>query len=425
MINKFFREKIQMRAEDELIITTARTEIEEEVVRKLLKKEPDWNYILRTASLNRLDGLVFNSLDRLGLFEKLPEGIQKKFEDRYRQTVINTRIYLDAAEKLVRECEKQGIDIIVLRGLALGATVYKKPYLRPFSDLDLLIRKADFPAVREIFKKHGFAPPPGLLPERYFLKYHLHLQLKEGERGVVAEIHWSLDHPYSLYTIDYPRLLRGKREAEFSGIKLPVLNPEDRLLTLSLHLFKHCPFLPALLKEDNFPSLLLRGKWLIWLLDIHQTLIPGVEDLDWEVVREKAADWNLKEQLTACLEAVERVYQLPVPSPWKHRPSRLRMNYLEKKIYGMQLSLLRGEEQPGSFARHLFALRPDAIFRPVRLLDLWRCFFPPPEYLRKRYRVRGVMIAAIYFWHPIRTMGRFLRNLVEFLYYNLIFSPKK
>ena len=233
------------------------------------------------------------------------------------------------------------------------------------------------------------------------------------------ELHWALDHPYTLYTVDYSDLFRGKQAAEFSGILIPVLNPNDRLLILCLHFFKHCPFLPALLREGDFASLLLRGKLMIWLLDIYQVLVSKKEELDWELIQKKAEDWNLEEQVTACLEAVGKVYQLPVPSPWKNHRSRLKMNFLEKKVYELQLSQLRGKEKPGRAARFLFSLRSDTIFRPVRLLDLGKYIFPPLKYIRRRYRTKGVMSLWTYPGHIARAIVQMGNNLIDFLYYRL------
>jgi len=409
-----------MKAEDKFIISTARTEIEEEVVLELLAQKLDWDYVVRAAALNRLDGLIFHSLDRLDVFEKLPEAIRKKFEERYRLTVVSTRIYLAVAEKLLADFARRELEVLLLRGLALGATVYGNSYLRPFSDLDLLIRKDDFGAARQIFREHGFAPPAGLLPERYFLKYHLHLQLRQKERGVVAEIHWLLDHPYSLYTVDYSRLFRERKEAEFSGVKLPVLNPDDRLLALCLHFFKHCPFLPGLIGEDDFLRLLLRGKWLIWLLDIYETLVSGSDELNWERIRGKANDWNLERQLAFCLAAVKRVYKLSLPSSAEYRSLPVHMKYPEKNIYQLQLRHLRGEGNPARAGRFLFALRPDAVFRPLRILDLLKSFLPPPAYLRKRYRLPSALLAAAYVWHLIKQVCHSLSNLGAFAYYSAL-----
>ena len=45
--------------------------------------------------------------------------------------------------RALRRCAADGIDVIALKGPVLAETVYPDPALRPFSDLDLLVRPAD------------------------------------------------------------------------------------------------------------------------------------------------------------------------------------------------------------------------------------------------------------------------------------------
>ena len=409
-------------SEDELIFALVRLDPagREAVGRRLRGRDDwDWSYIIAAASSNRLDAILYHALDREEYLDEIPSPNLKELEGRYRQTVINTEVYLEIAGRLAGDFAREKIDLVVLRGLALGITLYDKPYLRPFSDLDLLIRKEDIGPAREILRAAGFAALPGTLPPRYFLHYHLHLSFKHEQRGVIAELHWALDHPYTLYAVDYDSLLAGRREARFRGTKLPLLASEDNLLSLCLHLRKHCQFLPALREEEDFLSLLLAGRMGIWLEDIHRLLLRRGEDLDWEEIRAKAAAWNLTEDLETCLRAVTDVFHLPLPPGWRHPPRPRRMNPAERKIYHSRLYLLRRKERPRRSARFLFGLRADAVFRPARALDALGYIFPPAAYIQKRYRARGFWLLYFYPRHTVRAMVQLLGNLLHIIYYRL------
>jgi hypothetical protein len=382
-------------------------------------KDIDWDYILRTARANRLDGFIFDRLARCNRFDALPEQIREGFEGGYHRTVVNTRLALQTAAELARAFSARGVDLLVLRGPALGLTIYPRPYLRPFGDLDLLVLKDDLPAAGELLRENGFEPMAGLLPDRYFEKHHLHLSFTHRERGLVAELHWALDHPYTLFTVNYPALFEGKELASFEGQTIPVLSPEDRLLTLSLHFLKHCPFLSELIREDDSRSLLLRGRWMIWLLDIYRALIYSRREPDWRAIREKAREWNLEYVLSACLDAVEAVYRYRAPLQGDLRTRRENGGLIRTEVYARQLSLLRKNDRPTRFTRLLFGLRSDTIFRPVRLLDAGKYIFPGSAYLKKQYgeqRGRSVFTAAR---HALRGAARLFDNLVGYLYYRL------
>ena len=380
-------------------------------------KDIDWNHLFQTARANRLDGIIYDSLDRNGIFESLPEEVRHKFEESYQQTVINTRVYLETAGEIASAFSRAEIDLIILRGPTLGLTLYSRPYLRPYGDLDLLIRKKDLPIAKKTLINLELISLPGLLPDRYFEKHHLHLSFKVPRRNAIVELHWALDHPYTLYTVDYASLFSKREEASFEDFTIPVLNPEDRLLTLCLHLVKHCPFLSFLLDEDDLPALILKGRWMLWLLDIHLLLTEWGKSFRWEDILEKAERWGLDKQVTICLSAAFRVFQTPLPVQYQDRNWTIRSNSLETELYQLQLSRLRGEKRSRRTERFLFGLRTDTIFRPIRALDLLKYLFPPPEYLRRKYQATGISLILAYTRHTISGAIRLTRNLVALIYY--------
>jgi len=383
-------------------------------------KDIDWNHLFQTAQANRLDGIIYDSLDRNGIFESLPEKIRTQFEESYRRTVINTRIYLETAAGIYRSFSNRGIDLIVLRGLALGLTLYSRPYFRPFADLDLLIRKKDIPVAENILVELGFVPLPGILPARYFEKHHLHVSFKDLKRNTVVELHWALDHPYTLYTVDYASLFTEREQASFEGLIIPVLSPEDRLITLCLHLVKHCPFLPLLINEDDLPSLLIRGGWLIWLLDIHLLLTERGETFEWDTVREKTAEWGLEKQVSDCILAAGLVFQTTLPSKYQENNFKTRIRGVGARLYRIQLARLRGGDRVRRTGRFLFGLRPDTIFRPIRALDLIKYLFPPPEYFLRKYQENGSSRLMAAPRHTISGCLRLTLNLMDLIYYRIL-----
>ncbi len=377
----------------------------------------DWRRVLRLARANRLVGAVFDGLDRAGLLSELPEDVRKGFEGDYFQQVAGIRSALDLAAGLAGSFSAAGVELVILRGPALGLTVYPRPFLRPFSDLDLLVGREDLPRARQLLEAAGLRPPPGTFPDRYFERWHLHLPYNHPETGLPVELHWALDHPYTLSLIEYRELFAKSRTVRFEGQPIPVLAPEDRVLTLALHLVKHCPFLPELLEEDDLPSILLRGRWLLWVLDLRRAIVPAGEQLDWEAIAEKARRRHLERETSAALAAVAAVYgSLPdgvsFPPPRPGRRGRLR-----KELYLRQLRYLDDRPRSGRLTRKLFGLQAESVFRPVRILDLSGYLFPGGRWLEKRYRVRGPAVIPAAAYHAARGLVRLAGNLLDYLYY--------
>jgi hypothetical protein len=369
----------------------------------------DWDYLLRTSADNRLDGIVFNALDRLGVLAEAPEPVRRALEERYRRIVETVSLYIHHAGELAERFRAAGLRMIVLRGPALGLTIYEKPYLRPFRDLDILIPREEIGAAKEVLDNAGFVPEKGLLPDPYFEKHHLHLRRIHARTGAAVELHWAFDHPYAPTLVDIPSLFLRARPAGDAAAPLPVLDPVDALITLCLHLCKHCIFLGAFTEEKDFPSLLTGERSALWLIDIEKAR----KKLDGDSLaraRGRAAEWSLAGNLTVCLRAAERIFG---GTTMTEGGAPAGMNRWEKAVSRRRMAFLRGEGGGTRIDRFLFGLRPDTIFRPVRALSLARCVFPPADYLRKRYGDGVTAKARIL--HAARTGRRLTGNLTDYL----------
>jgi hypothetical protein len=379
----------------------------------------EWGKIRRLARANRLLGPVFDGFDRAGLISELPEDIRKGFEADYLRQVTEIRSAFALAADLASRFAAAGVGLVVLRGLALGLTVYPRPFLRSFSDLDLLVLKSDLPRAKAILREAGFRPAPGTFPERYFERHHLHLPYHHPPTGFPVELHWALDHPYTLSRIDFPALIAGRWEAAFEGSTIPVLGDEDRLITLGFHLGKHVPFLAELLDEAEFPALLLRGGWLLWVLDLRQAIMAAGPGMDWNSLAERAGRWNLEEETAVALRAAAAVYpEISFPDLQPDRPAR-RCGFPRKELYRRQLIYLEKKRSSDRFTRFLFGLQGEGIFRPVRILDLGRYLFPGAAWLKKRRRVGGIALLPAAIGHTLAAAGALGRNLLDYLYCRL------
>ena len=84
-------------------------------------------------------------------------------------------------------------------------------------------------------------------------------------------------------------------------------------------------------------------------------------------------------------------------------------------IYPHRRRILRGEQRKNGIGGYLFRPRPGTVFRPIRILDLFGYLFPPPEYIRKKYRPQNILIPLAYPIHTIRGLGLIISNLFAYL----------
>ena len=104
---------------------------------------------------------------------------------RFRRTLLGvTQQQLAEALGAFRDA---GIPTIVLKGAYVAEAVYKNIALRPMSDVDILVKKKDLPAVEKILLKLGYDPPehPRMQNKTRYSRVPFH---KLG--GIGIEVHW-------------------------------------------------------------------------------------------------------------------------------------------------------------------------------------------------------------------------------------------
>jgi hypothetical protein len=77
------------------------------------------------------------------------------------------------------------------------------------------------------------------LKDEYFARHHLHQQRSTSDLSIWFEIHWALDHPYTLLTVDYESIFARAKPSGLLGEPIQEMALPDLLLSLAIHLVKH------------------------------------------------------------------------------------------------------------------------------------------------------------------------------------------
>jgi hypothetical protein len=163
----------------------------------------------------------------------------------------------------------KSIDVIVLKGPHLGATVYDSPKDRLYGDLDILVKPEDFAQAAAALLENGFKP---FAYDTY--THEIQRDFKHWEFispwGVMVELHrWLSGH--DRYPVDSDGLFQRAEKFHFGAVEALGLATEDLLLHLCLHMGtsyfhvierKHVTDIGLLLKkrEINWPVFLQHVK---------------------------------------------------------------------------------------------------------------------------------------------------------------------
>ncbi|MBE0428969.1 MAG: nucleotidyltransferase family protein [Thermoleophilia bacterium] len=260
-------------------------------VQKLAQRDLNWEALVNQSTIHGTAGIIYRNLTASGHSVDIPEAELERLKKIYLMTAAMGLRHLTQLREIAQELTSQGIEIIVLKGAVLAERIYGDVGLRPFSDVDILVREEDWPRIYEVLKKKGCQPPPG--------KDFREVPPKLMKYDVMSHMQWTsplgtcLEFQFDLLTMgvgmrDIGGVWDRSRKAEILGSEVRVLGPEDQLLHLVIHANRHgC----ARLK---------------WLSDISESLYQNGHD--WDLLVRIAQ----REGIAACFHAtiahIQRLY---------------------------------------------------------------------------------------------------------------------
>lgn len=237
------------------ILTQNRTEIDWKRLSQLAQRHGLAPFLYRRLAC-AMDASQSSWLDELGWHDKL----------NAHRTLWLTLELLNIHKHLAA----RGLAVLPYKGPVLAESLYGNVALRQFTDLDLLVRARDLPAVRSALIELGYKPglelPRGA--ERAYLKSGYEYTF-DGARGRnLVEIKWQILPRF--YSVDFnvDDFFARAVTVIVSGQELRTLCEQDLMLVLCAHVAKHA------------------WTQLSWLCDIVQ--LAQSRSLDWEALRIEA-----------------------------------------------------------------------------------------------------------------------------------------
>lgn len=137
--------------------------------------------MLELAGRHGLIALVYEAFKARGI---LLESWREIVED----LALNSQVQLKAATELTRAFAGAGVNAVFAKGIALALSVYERPALRPFVDLDVLIEPESLKRADAVLRETGYLIVPKSLNNPIECSYR-----REKLPGFPVEIdlHWS------------------------------------------------------------------------------------------------------------------------------------------------------------------------------------------------------------------------------------------
>ncbi len=256
---------------------------------------------------------------------------------------------------------------IVFKGQALAHCLYDESWLRPRTDIDVLVNRDMRDSVAEVLLGQGYHRAESIDGDLILRQVGYRKKLHGVDH--TWDVHWKLSNRPALADIlSYEDLLRGAVEARIDDARFLVPNPVDSLLIACLHLIGH---------HSNEIR-------LIWLYDIH-LLIASLAEAEQSRFLEKAK--GATEAQSACHTAIA-LTQRYLPS---HRSYDL--------LQGLPPNPADRSVSARSYAGRLIT-DGRALSREDRLRFIRQHLFPSADYMVRRFGIRHRW--QLPFWYGVR-----------------------
>lgn len=378
----------------------------------------DWARIVEATITNRAQTLVHGFLQRGGLLEQLPDETRASLQEKVDEIAETAATMAEPLCRYLRLAAEAGVDTVVMKGLSVSMGVYGDPAIRPGSDIDLLVRETQLGGSLAVLGEMGFGRWwPKLMEDGYYARHHLHQLRCDPEIEVWVEVHWTLDHPYTLLTMDMDALMDRTSSGELLGAPVRDLSLPDLLLSLSVHLVKHAVYLPSVLDRPDLARIILADGMLVYFMDVAEAIKLHSSEIDWDLCVRLAKEWGAVNILGAVLRACAEFLEAPVPAGVLEslplRAPRGVTRWAMNRMADHEIAEYQHAET-GRLWSFLLSTNDALILRPIRILDAFSFLFPGGDYLRRRYGSTGSTAAMR---HLVRAASSYAQLAVDSVVY--------
>lgn len=200
----------------------------------------DWGYILRTGGRHGVLPMLFQAINNANAKDRVPAAVYDQLQKIYFSSLLNNRHLYQKLAPLLDAFGSHSVPILLLKGAALCLTTYTDMALRQLGDIDILVPREKVKLCQNLMEDLGFS----LILNNYFpipddRNDELGCEWSYRMDGTVIELHWRLINTLAPFQVDTSLYWQGARQVEIEGLPALIMNPDNQLLHLCLHQFKH------------------------------------------------------------------------------------------------------------------------------------------------------------------------------------------
>ncbi len=279
----------RMSPEDEFVLNVARPKLPDDAVargRVLIERGLDWDEVIRRAWLGQLGPLVYSGVRQLGDDTGIPAPTLDGLRSLYAASWARSRMLRSLLAQTLERLEREGIEALGHKGVALAATVYSDPALNISGDIDLSVRDSE--RSRAERATHEIRQP---LAEKYPTRRELdgyHIELD-------GTAHHDLDPAlfgsgrWQARSFDWEAIWERAHSVSIDGESMLVPCPDDLVMTLVANSIRR-GFTPVRLVAGIAATIAHYATAIDWRRVHGELRRTGLDRRSW-IALGLAADW--------------------------------------------------------------------------------------------------------------------------------------
>jgi len=323
--------------ESELLLCCARTQASPQVVARLRElaasREVDWDYLFQLGRRHAVIPLLYLQLARNGA-DLIPSSFLAQLKLQYQENSARNTILTVELCRLIELFNQHSIETIPYKGPALALYAYGDLALRRFVDLDVIVRKQDVPAARDLLLGEGYtlAKPLTHAQQELLLRTQHNLQFARDNRRVLLELHWEVAPHLFALSVQENELWQNLTTMTINGNEVKTLRAEDLLFSLCVHGSRHL------------------WERLGWICDVAELIAR--HELNWDALQQRAAAADSERMFLLGLHLAQKLLQAKLPHEVQQRcAADVRLESLAGKVVE---HLFNGPKHVPATSREIF-----------------------------------------------------------------------
>jgi hypothetical protein len=202
-------------------------------------------------------------------------------------------------ERLLDVADRAGVELVAIKGHAVGRTLYPGAPCRPTGDFDFLVAPGQAQAARDMMAREGYRQYHWYIGHYWLASLSFHC-IEDGLSKHAMDLHWDItNRMYFRERIDLAAVVHRALEVPCGSRTIRVTDLIDSTIIACVHLAAFPPGTPVQMR---------------WLLDV-RLLLEALSADEIALLIERAAGWAAVEACLVFGEAAARLDDAPALQP--------------------------------------------------------------------------------------------------------------